>query len=179
MDLWEDAFEGVESIDYTHVLADMESFFQCNISKITENAFVYIMVRILTTETFGSHFGGTCTCGVPKHDGIPCEHMVMMAKAGVIKECWFMRLSIMPYWLSTKRWHLQFPQTIVSLDEMSDVIDLANSPRTTVGFQDPIDSSAGPGTLQNSNEPPCANCGGTICQNATHHDTPFWLMFLS
>ena len=34
-------------------------------------------------------------------NGIPCEHMLMMAKAGVIQEEWFTRLSIMPYWLST------------------------------------------------------------------------------
>ena len=117
MDLWEDAFKGVESIDSTYVLADMESYYQCSISKITENAFVYT-VKIPKTDTFGSHFGN-CTCGVQKRDGIPCEHMVMMVKAGVIQEDWFMRLSIMPYWLTTAHWHLQFPQTIVCCGDIN------------------------------------------------------------
>ena len=98
-------------MDYTYVLADMETYYQCSISKITENAFVYT-VKIPKSNCFGSHFG-TCTCGVPKRDGIPCEHMVMMAKAGVIEEDWFTRLSIMPYWLTTAHWRLQFPQTVV------------------------------------------------------------------
>ena len=111
VDLMQEAFKGVESIDYSYVLANMEAYYQCNISKIVENAFVY-KVTIPKTPTHGSHFG-TCTCGVPKRDGIPCEHMVMMAKAGVIQEEWFTRLSIMPYWLTAAHWRQQFPQSIV------------------------------------------------------------------
>ena len=78
MDLMEEAFKGVESIDYSYVLADMESFYQCNISKIVKNDFVYT-VKIPKMTMCGSHFG-SCTCGVPKHDAITYKHMVMMAK---------------------------------------------------------------------------------------------------
>jgi hypothetical protein len=74
LDLRENTFKGVESINYTYVLADMKSFYQCSISNITKNEFVY-MVKIPKTDTFGSHFS-TCTCGVPKCNRIPCEHMV-------------------------------------------------------------------------------------------------------
>jgi hypothetical protein len=117
MDLMEEAFKGVESIDYSYVLADMESFYQCNNSKIVKNAFVYT-VTIPKMPKHGSHFG-TCTCGVPKRDGIPCEHMVMMANAGVIQKEWCTRLSIMPYWFSTAHWHLQFHQTVVCRDDIN------------------------------------------------------------
>jgi hypothetical protein len=40
MDLMGESFKGVESIDYSYVLADMELFYQCNISKIIQNSFV-------------------------------------------------------------------------------------------------------------------------------------------
>ena len=34
MDLMEEAFKGIESIDYSFVLSDMETHYQCNKSKI-------------------------------------------------------------------------------------------------------------------------------------------------
>jgi hypothetical protein len=133
MDLMEEAFKGIESIDYSFVLSDLETHYQCNISKIVENAFIYT-VTIPKMAKYGSHFG-TCTCGVPKQSGIPCEHMVMMAKAGEIQEEWFTRLSSMQFWLSTAHWRLQFPQMAVCRGDVNVQIIKGNyAPQTDLRY---------------------------------------------
>ncbi len=43
----------------------------------------------------GSQFG-TCTCGFPKKEGIACNHMVAVAKSGMIPN--LTRVQLMPYW---------------------------------------------------------------------------------
>ncbi len=46
---------------------------------------------------------GTCTCGQPKTDGVPCRHMVVVAMSSKIEG--LIRIHIMPYWWTTA--HLQ------------------------------------------------------------------------
>ena len=42
----------------------------------------------------GSHFG-TCTCGFPMKESIPCDHIIAIVKRGVIPN--LMRVDIMPF----------------------------------------------------------------------------------
>ena len=81
-------------------------------SRLVANSNIYT-VKIPKESTHGSRFG-SCTCGVPKRDGLPCVHMVVLAKGGHIDDPGFTRLSVMPYWLTTAHWRLQFPENSVS-----------------------------------------------------------------
>jgi hypothetical protein len=72
------------------------------------NACVYD-VRIPRVSDNGLQFG-KCMCGIPKGDGIPCRHMVVLAKGGHINDQGLTRLLVMPYWLSSTTWHKQFPE---------------------------------------------------------------------
>lgn len=62
MQLWEEAFKGIECIDYTCTFSILETCYQCSVSKVTENASIYT-VKIPKTEVFGSRFV-SCTCGM-------------------------------------------------------------------------------------------------------------------
>ncbi len=57
--------------------------------------------------THGSRFG-TCTCGFPRKEGVPCDHMVAVLKVGAIPS--LTRVAIMPYWFAKEQWRAQFPE---------------------------------------------------------------------
>jgi hypothetical protein len=57
----------------------------------------------------GSRFG-TCSCGYPKKEGMPCDHMVAIVKLGAITM--LTRVAIMPYWFTKAQWRLQFPEEV-------------------------------------------------------------------
>ena len=49
---------------------------------------------------------GTCTCGKPKTDGVPCKHMAVVAMSSKIAG--LMRTQVMPYWWTTEHWQQQY-----------------------------------------------------------------------
>jgi len=55
----------------------------------------------------GSRFG-SCSCGFPNKEGIPCDHMVAITKAGRIQN--LSRVELMPFWHTRAQWQLQFPK---------------------------------------------------------------------
>jgi hypothetical protein len=57
----------------------------------------------------GSRFG-TCSCGYPKKEGVPCNHMVAIVKVSAIAT--LTRVAIMPYWFTKAQWRLQFPEEV-------------------------------------------------------------------
>ena len=63
----------------------------------------YSVVLPKEGQIHGSRFG-TCTCGYPKKEGVPCDHMVAIVKVGAIATLTW--VAIMPYWLTKARWHL-------------------------------------------------------------------------
>ena len=73
-------------------------------SKSSVNAAKFTVV-IPATGTFESRFG-TCNCGKPAKDGIPCEHMVAVVKSSMIGG--LSRIQIMPYWWTTAHWRTQY-----------------------------------------------------------------------
>ena len=61
-------------------------------------------------DTNGSFFG-TCTCGVPRVDGFPCQHMIAVCKSGCIDG--LDESNVMPYWWHTSHWCKQYPQGVL------------------------------------------------------------------
>jgi hypothetical protein len=60
---------------------------------------------IPATGTFESRFG-TCNCGKPAKNSVPCEHMVAVVKSSMIGG--LSRIQIMPYWWTTAHWRTQY-----------------------------------------------------------------------
>ena len=64
------------------------------------------MVTIpIQEDSCGSRFG-TCTCGKPAKDGLPCQHMIVVAKSVAIEG--LTRVKIMPYWWTSAHWRAQY-----------------------------------------------------------------------
>ena len=60
-------------------------------------------------DKFGSRFG-TCTCGKPAKEGIPCQHMVVVAKTSAIDD--LARIAIIPGCMTTACWRAQYAQAV-------------------------------------------------------------------
>ena len=78
----------------------------CHINRIVSTN-VYTCHIPMVANDYGSHFG-TCTCGVPKVDGIPCMHMVAICKSNRIEG--LNENNIMPFWCHTSHWRKQYPE---------------------------------------------------------------------
>ena len=78
----------------------------CHINRIVSNNLYTCHIPIVAND-YGSHFG-TCTCGVPKVDGIPCMHMVAICKSNRIEG--LNENNIMPFWCHTSHWRKQYPE---------------------------------------------------------------------
>jgi hypothetical protein len=59
--------------------------------------------------THGSRFG-TCTCGRPRVLGVPCHHMVIAVKSGMIPN--LTKENVMPFWWMNAQFRLQYPQEL-------------------------------------------------------------------
>jgi hypothetical protein len=60
---------------------------------------------------------GTCSCGVPQVDSVPCIHMTAVVKSGRINGITVEDL--MPWWWTTRQWRLQLPQELRVLSNIS------------------------------------------------------------
>ena len=72
-------------------------------------------------DQFGARFG-TCTCGKPAKEGIPCQHMVVVAKSSAIDD--LDRIGIIPGCTTTAFWKEQYAQTVqcrTTAASMSDI----------------------------------------------------------
>ncbi len=75
------------------------------VSKNTNGAREFL-VALPKVALKGSHFG-SCTCGKPAKEGVPCKHMVVVVKSSVIAG--LTRTCIMPHFWSTAHWQDQYP----------------------------------------------------------------------
>ncbi len=83
-------------------------------------------IIIPKTDTMGSRFG-KCTCGFPKKEGIPCQHMVAVSKLGRIDG--MTRTAVMPHWYTTAQWHNQFPKnTYINTNQTLQSIKANSTP---------------------------------------------------
>ena len=105
MDLMKDAFNDVNLREYKlNMQQNMSSqMYNILVSKNTNGAREFL-VALPKVAFKGSHFG-SCTCGVPAKEGVPCKHMVVIVKSSVIAG--LTRTGIMPHFWSTAHWRDQ------------------------------------------------------------------------
>jgi len=78
----EESFKDVHHREYQLNITNCDTFHRITVSRMTStNEYTVI---ILVDEFKGTRFG-SCTCGKPKTDGIPCKHMVVVAMSSKIK----------------------------------------------------------------------------------------------
>jgi hypothetical protein len=101
----EEAYKDVNQREYRLDVTEVENGHVAKVSKTNANAKQFVVFKP-KEETLGSRFG-SCTCGVPATEGIPCRHMVVLAKSNVIHG--LTRVKMMPLWWTTAQWCNQFP----------------------------------------------------------------------
>ncbi len=102
----EEAFNTVKVQDFKVHLTENKNEHTAFVSKKSTSQREYSVI-IPKSDTLGSRFG-KCTCGFPKKEGIPCQHMVAVTKLGRIDG--LTRTAIMPHWYTTAQWRNQFPK---------------------------------------------------------------------
>ena len=105
MRLMEECFDGVKVPEYQMRIAEFDGGHRAIVNKASVNSKRYTVIIPLDGRA-GSRFG-TCTCGKPATDGVPCAHMVVVAKSSSIEG--LTRTQIMPYWWTTAHWREQYP----------------------------------------------------------------------
>ena len=94
--------------------------YRCTVkSTLKASSKKFTVVIPMEEDEFGSRFG-TCTCGKPAKEGIPCQHMVVVAKASAIDD--LARIAIIPGCMTTAFWRKQYAQTVqCRTTSMSDI----------------------------------------------------------
>ena len=77
----------------------------CRVNRLVSTNQYTCVIPMFANED--SYFG-SCTCGVPKVDGVPCVHMIAVVKSNRIEG--LNESNIMPYWYHTSHWRKQFPE---------------------------------------------------------------------
>ena len=101
----EEAYKDVNQREYRLDVTEVENGHVATVSKTNANAKQFV-VFIPKEETLGSR-SGSCTCGVPATEGIPCRHIFVVAKSNVMHG--LTRVNTMPLWWTTAQWRNQFP----------------------------------------------------------------------
>jgi hypothetical protein len=117
MDEMEAVFSELNTTHYNCDIQEMERHFLCTVCKVVGESVTY-SVTIPKHATQGSFFG-TCNCGIPKRDGIPCVHMAVLVDGGDIPNPEFTRVTVMPYWWRTDHWRTQFPQDVTCIGSVN------------------------------------------------------------
>ena len=75
MTLMEEAFKNINVRDYAMKVVETETYTEATVTINVVNSKNYTVI-MPKEERLGSRFG-SCTCGKPAKDGIPCQHMVV------------------------------------------------------------------------------------------------------
>jgi hypothetical protein len=110
METMETVYSDVVPSQYARDVREMATCFHCTVCRTVGDGVVYTL-SIPKQAKFGSFFG-TCNCGIPRRDGIPCRHMAVLADARDVPNPDFTRLSVMPYWFRTEHWQKQYPRDV-------------------------------------------------------------------
>ncbi len=84
MKLMEEAFNNVKLQDFKVHLTENDNEHTAIVRKKSTGRREYSVI-IPKSDTLGSRFGN-CTCGFPKKEGIPCQHMVAASKLGKLMD---------------------------------------------------------------------------------------------
>jgi SWIM zinc finger len=129
----EKAFEAEDTDPrlYRMQISVLEDSHVVQVNKTTVAAKIFT-VNIPKKETLGSRFG-SCTCGAPATKGLPCRHMIVVAKSNKIAG--LKRVMTMPSWWTTEQWRKQFPKdTVMRCDINIQSIKKRFSPDDTVRY---------------------------------------------
>ncbi len=124
LELMEEAFADVDIRDFWINITKKITVHSCTVSRIKSTG--EYTVTIPTKDMMGSRFG-SCTCGKPTKDGVPCKHMVAIVKASKIKG--LSRIHIMPYWLKNSHWKAQYAADVnCRTDVLMNAIKATSNP---------------------------------------------------
>ena len=115
MEIMQEIFDEVNVREYRVNMEEDEMQYIVTVAKNTD-AGTTNYVRLPKVAFRGSYFG-TCTCGVPKKEGVPCRHMVVIVKSSLIGG--LTRVGIMPYFWTTPHWQRQYPLEVVCNTDIS------------------------------------------------------------
>ena len=107
MTIMEEIFAKCDPSIYRVQMTDFPDYNQFVVSKKSAAMRQYIVKIPKVGMDHGSRFG-SCSCGFPMKEGIPCDHMVAITKAGRIPN--LSRVELMPFWHTRAQWQLQFPK---------------------------------------------------------------------
>jgi hypothetical protein len=107
MELMEEAFKDVNPREYQLNITDSDTFHRITVTRMTSTNEYTVIIPV--DEFKGTRFG-SCTCGKPNTDGIPCKHMVVVAMSSKIKG--LTRMHVMPYWWTTQHWQDQYAMEV-------------------------------------------------------------------
>ncbi len=116
MSVMEDIFARCDPSIYSIQVTDHPDQLMFVVSKIAATTREYVVKIPRKAQEHGSRFG-SCTCGFPKKEGLPCDHMVAIVKAGRILN--MLRVTLMPFWYTREQWKLQFPKEFVYRADMT------------------------------------------------------------
>jgi hypothetical protein len=114
LELMEEAFADVDIRDYMINITKGKTVHKCTVSRMKSTS--EYTVTIPTKDTMGSRFG-SCTCGKPMKDGVPCRHMVSIVKVSKIEG--LSQIQIMPYWLTSAHWRAQYAADVYCRTDVS------------------------------------------------------------
>ena len=120
LELMQDVFSNINIMEYRINATACDSIHRVTVRK-TSSTNEYTVVIPMEADGYGTRFG-SCTCGQPKKDGIPCRHMAVIAMSSQING--LTRLQVMPYyWYTTAHWQAQYAldvncPTIESIQEV-------------------------------------------------------------
>ena len=103
----EEIFAKCDPSIYRVQMTDFPDYNQFVVSKKSAAMRQYFVKIPKVGMDHGSWFG-SCSCGFPTKEGIPCDHMVAITKAGRIPN--LSRVELMPFWHTRAQWQLQFPK---------------------------------------------------------------------
>jgi hypothetical protein len=106
----EDIFAKCDPSIYRMQMTDLPESYKFVISKKSTAIREYIVQLPKRTSDHGSKFG-SCTCGFPLKEGIPCGHMVAIVKQGAGTN--ITRVELMPFWYTRAQWQSQYPKDMV------------------------------------------------------------------
>jgi hypothetical protein len=84
---YEEVFEGINALDFTITIVSQINSYECTVRRNMTASRHHPMEKVVVLkEPVKGLFFGTCTCGVDKHDLIPCKHMAALVVSSRISD---------------------------------------------------------------------------------------------
>jgi hypothetical protein len=95
---FEETYKELNHRQFRITVTEMENDWKCQVKRIEDTGLEHTV--IIPKVSINDSYFGKCTCGVDKRDGIPCEHMAVVAVSSRVPNV--TRHNIMPYWWARK-----------------------------------------------------------------------------